>query len=77
MKNQETQNEGTQTGKDYYIFQRELSGYVLERNGIFVPKWLCFFNGYTPEQLLIGNRKIVARAYTEEEMKERFDPKTY
>tara|TARA_R110000787_G_scaffold16467_8_gene49900 strand:- start:362 stop:583 length:222 start_codon:yes stop_codon:yes gene_type:complete len=64
--------EGTQTGRDYYIFQRELSGYVIERDGLFVPKWMAFFNGYTYHQLLKGEKRVKARAYTDAEKKQRF-----
>jgi len=66
------EEEGTQTGRDYYIFQRELSGYVIERDGLFVPKWMAFFNGYTYHELLKGEKRVKARAYTDAEKRERF-----
>ena len=64
--------EGTQTGRDYFKFQFDLLGYVLEDNGNFVPKWMAFFNGYTPTQLKSGIKKVKARLYTLAEEKERF-----
>jgi len=64
--------EPTQTGKDYYIFQRELSGHVLERDGIFVPKWMAFWNGYTHHELLKGDKRVKARPYTDDEKAIRF-----
>jgi len=66
------EEEGTQTGRDYYIFQRELSGYVIERDGLFVPKWMAFFNGYTYHELLKGEKRVKARAYTDAEKEKRF-----
>lgn len=67
--------EGTQTGRDYFRFQKDLTGYILEDNGNFIPKWMAFFNGYTPRQLKAGVKKVKARLYNSEEIKERFPPK--
>ena len=63
---------GTETGRNYYLFQKELSGYVLEQNGMFVPKWLAFSNGITPEQLITGSKRVKARLYTAAEKIVRF-----
>ena len=67
-----TKEQGTEAGRRYWLFQNELKGFVLEQNNVFIPKWMAFIKGYTPDGLKSNEFKIVARKYTDSEKEERF-----